>query len=90
MTEKDAEDVLVELLENTEEVDIGYGPVRVVSAHGFGSRMLTMNRGLTVTLEWEEEVEREEGDEGPNTEMYCEEFQLVVHATGNRRKVKVR
>lgn len=80
MTERDMENVLTDMLSEVGEVDIGFGPVRVVHATAFGSRMLTLNRGVTLEVEWEEEVDHENIDStGPKVETFREKFQLVVH-----------
>jgi hypothetical protein len=81
MTERDMEDVLAEMLNERNEVDIGFGPVRVTHARAFGSRMLTLNRGVTLEVEWEEEIEPD-GDpepDGPKVETQRAEFQLIIH-----------
>lgn len=78
MTERDMENVLTDMLSEVGEVDVGFGPVRVVHATAFGSRMLTLNRGVTFEVEWEEESD-ENTDEGPKFKTIREKFQLVVH-----------
>jgi hypothetical protein len=82
MTEHDMEQVLEEVFGSSEEMHLdGIGAVRIISARPFGNRMLTLNKGMTLSVEWDEECEDDDGK--PVEETYRADFQLIITKSSN-------